>query len=177
MEEYVDEEELTFDENLQIVPNTKESQLVDKTQKLVEDILDVDNSEELKRATALFNQNIAKKNMLRLLKVGNVLDIATDEVMKRMLNNPDDISNKDLASFLTILQKASTGYQDSINGIGENPVIQINNPTINMDKPQFSDESKKRILDTVDLFTKMAYSVQGTEQMEEAEIVDERNEE
>lgn len=176
MEDYIeDDEELTFDENLEVVPTTKESELVKKTQELVDSILDVDNSEELKRATALFNQNIAKKNMLRLLKVGNVLDIATDEVMRRLLNAPEHIANKDLASFYTMLQKATNGYQESINGIGENPVIQIN--TINMDKPQLSPESAQRVLDAYNLWMQFTKTPTETEQTDEVEVIEEEDEE
>ena len=173
-----EEDELTFDENLQVVPNTKESQLVANTKKLVEDVLEVDDTEQLKRATALFNQNMAKKNMLRLLKVGNILDAATDEVMKRILNKPENISDKDLATFYTMLQKASSGYQDSINGIGENPVIQINNQTINVDKPQLSSESNQRVMDAINLLMKLStnQTTPVAPKVDEVEVVEERNE-
>lgn len=177
MEEYVEDDELVFDEDQQLVPTTKESQLVERTKQLVEGIMDVEDSDELKRVTALFNQNLAKKNMLRLLKVGNVLDVATDEVMKRLLNDPDNISDGDLAKFYAMLQKASTGYLESINGIGENPVISITNQTINVDKPALTSESQQRVLDAYNLLMKMSKGAQETKKMDEVEIVEERNEE
>lgn len=177
MQEYIeDEDELTIDENLEVVPTTKESQLVASTKELVENAMDIDDSEQLKRVRALFNQNIAKKNMLRLLKVGNVLDVATDEVFKRLLNNPDKISDGDLAKFYGILQKAMQGYQESINGIGENPVIQINNQTINVDKPQLTSESNKRVLDAINLLMSLKTDTQESSTVEDVEVVDERNE-
>ena len=176
MEHIENDDELIIDEDLQVVPTTKESKLIDRTKELVESSFDVENSEELKQIVALFNQNIAKKNMLRMLKVGTVLDATTDEMMKRILNDTENIPHKDLVSMYTALQKATIGYQESINGIGNNPVITINNQTINVDTPQFSSESSKKILDTIELLKNMSLDSLQTEEVDDIEVVDEENE-
>lgn len=175
MEDRDEEFEKKLDDELVVVPQSNEDKLNLATKDIVNEAIVETDDEKLKRMVSVFNQHIMKKRMLRSLKVSDGLERATDEVVNRVTNAPNHISDKDLAKYMELLHKMENGYQESIDGISEKPIININPQTNNVIVPSVSDESSKRILEAVALAMEIATQPQ-TQEVEEVEIVDEEEE-
>ena len=125
----------------------------DKTNSLVDTIINEDDIDKTKQLLNLFNVNIAKKNTIRVMKVDKLLDKVTDEALKRVEERPDEINNKDLLNYASIAQNQIDKSMQIIKSINETPTIQLNQDNsvnINITQPELSRESRERILKAVE---------------------------
>ena len=125
----------------------------DKTNSLVDTIINEDDIDKTKQLLNLFNVNIAKKNTIRVMKVDKLLDKVTDEALKRVEERPDEINNKDLLNYASIAQNQIDKSMQIIKSINETPTIQLNQDNsvnINITQPELSRESRGRILKAVE---------------------------
>ena len=135
----------------EIVENNKYN-IENKTENLVNDIIEEDDIERTKQLLNLFNVNIAKKNTLRVLKVDQLLDKVTDEALKRVEERPDEIANKDLLNYATVAQNQIDKSMQIIKSVNETPAIQLNQQNIvniNTVGQELSKESRERVLSVV----------------------------
>ena len=135
----------------EIVENNKYN-IENKTENLVNDIIEEDDIERTKQLLNLFNVNIAKKNTLRVLKVDQLLDKVTDEALKRVEERPDEIANKDLLNYATVAQSQIDKSMQIIKSVNETPAIQLNQQNIvniNTVGQELSKESRERVLSAV----------------------------
>ena len=79
--------------------------------------------------TYLFNANQNKKTMIRVNKLSDLLDTITDQALTRFTNRPDEISNKELFDGLKVVQDLIERGQKQVCGVGESPLIQVNQQT------------------------------------------------
>lgn len=120
----------------------------DAIQSLVDSIQSETDIGKTQDLIALFNWNLSKKNVARLLKLNNLYDNITDQMEARVLKRPDQFSNDDLLNYLKTLQNAIDGSNKQLQSIEEPPptIIQ-NNTQINVTVgDEFSRESRDRIL-------------------------------
>lgn len=125
----------------------------DKTNSLVDTIINEDDIDKTKQLLNLFNVNIAKKNTIRVMKVDKLLDKVTDEALKRVEERPDEINNKDLLNYASVAQNQIDKSMQIIKSINETPTIQLNQDNsvnINITQPELSRESRERILKAVE---------------------------
>lgn len=124
----------------------------DDTNKITELVIKENDVEELKRLTQLFNMNIAKKNVLRVNKLNELVDCASDEMLNR-LRSGEEISNKDLKDFLNTAQGVLDKSTKIVENVQETPMIQVNtqnnNFTINTDSNGLSREERENVLNIV----------------------------
>ena len=136
---------------------------------------------KIKDITYLFNQNISKKNMVRVNSLNNIMDRLTDEVGKRIVFDADSIKNEDLVKFINAIQKAIEGSEKTINGVSEQPTIQINPTTNNnivVDSLGLtSKESRDKVMDIVNAILKGELNNDEPKEVEEIEVVEEKSEE
>lgn len=121
------------------------------TNKITEQIVRENDAEEIKRLTQLFNMNIAKKNVLRVNKLNELVDYTSDEMLNR-LKNGDEISNKDLLGFLTSAQGVLDKSSKIVDGVQEAPAIQYNtqnNITITTNENELTREERENVLSIV----------------------------
>ena len=133
---------------------TKNNELDTKSESIVRDIIDSDNTDEIKALTNMFNLNMAKKNMLRLLKLNGLLDSLSDVAIERLQNNPDEITNKELMDYLNVIQNLIDKSTKTVDTVNTAPVIQINQQnnllvTSDGESLNLSKESRDRVLDVV----------------------------
>ena len=69
--------------------------LDNKNEDIAQQIIDANTVEETRDLTALFNLNAQKRNVLRILKMNNLLDKVTDQMIERFEKTPGAFSNKD----------------------------------------------------------------------------------
>ena len=99
--------------------------------------------------TQLFNANQNKKTMVRVNKLSDLLDTITDQALARFTARPDEISNKELFDGLKVVQDLIERGQKQVSGVGEMPLIQLNqqNNEVNFGDPSSSlnRESRERV--------------------------------
>ena len=134
--------------DLQITTNS----LDEKNKKLAQKILNANTLDETKDLTALFNLNIQKRNVLRVLKMNNLLDKVTEQIIERFEKAPNNFTNEDLLKYMQITENAIDRANKNLNQIEETPAIQLmqnNQVNINIDNSGINRESRIRITETV----------------------------
>lgn len=126
---------------------------------VVDNIIKIQNPEDLKRELELFNLNQSKKNILRVVKMNELLDKVQDQAIERIDKNPDEFSNVDLMNYMKVASDQIDKSQKIIDKIEEKPLIQINNTkndiNINIEENQLSKESKIKVVEAIDALTKL----------------------
>lgn len=125
------------------------------TEKLAQEVVSATDMGQLKDLTNLFNVNIAKKSVLRIMKLSSLLENVEDEVINRIEREPDAIKDKDLIGYMNALQGAIEKSTKLMNGVDTTaPVINIKqddnsvNISVNSQEP-LSRDSKQTVIDTV----------------------------
>lgn len=123
-----------------------ETSIVDIAQQVVNEE-DLDKTKDL---VALFNWNMSKKNVARLLKLNDLFDAVSDQMVERFTKKPDQFSNSDLLDYLKTVQGAIDSSSKALSQTEEPPVIVQNNTQININAPEaFNRESRAKIADAV----------------------------
>lgn len=116
------------------------------SKKLIDDVLNAETTEEIKDVTQMFNLMQAKKNLLRVMQMNNVLDGVTKQMLERIDKRPGDFSNDDLVSYLNSVQNAidKTNKTVSIDDLPMISLNQTNNVTVSLGDT-FDRDSRSRI--------------------------------
>lgn len=162
-------EDKEANENL---PSTINTQELDKSNECIaRELIKETDSAKSKQLIDLFNVNIAKKNMIRTLKLSKLLDIIDDEALRRILERPDTITTKELMEYMTLVQGAIDKSQGAVS-IVENtsPTIkwnQQNNTTININTDKevggLNRESRTKVLNFIQGILKAAKTQSDTD--------------
>lgn len=116
---------------------------------LVGKIIKEQDPDKFKDLSVLFDINQRKKNIARMDRLSDLLELVDDEVILRLSTDPSSIADKDLINYMDKATKSMTAVKQSIDAT---PTIQINNQTneIHIEEGSgFDRESRKRILDAV----------------------------
>ena len=125
--------------------------LDNKNNEIAQKILDAETVEETKDLTALFNLNSQKRNVLRVLKMNNLLDKVTDQIIERFEKNPNLFTNEDLLRYMQVTENAIDRANKNLNMVEETPPIQLlqqNQVNININQG-LNRESRQRVIETV----------------------------
>ena len=123
--------------------------LSEKINDLANQVLVESDTEKTKDLIALFNWNLSKKNVVRVLKLNNLFDAVTEQMSKRFSAKPDQFSKDDLLNYMKTVQSAIDNSHKVLDNIEEPPRI-INNTQINVNViDSFNRESRARILQAV----------------------------
>ena len=145
---------------------------------LAQTILDESDPNKAKGMVDQFNWNIAKKNLLRLLKLSGLYDAISDEVLNRFERNPNNFTNDELLDFLNTIQNAMEKASKAMKGAEEPQYIQIkqdNNIHVNI-LDSFDRDSKERITDAIKSILAQASSVPPVYETSYEQINDEKDE-
>lgn len=145
---------------------------VSDIQKLADCIQDEQNIAKTQDLISLFNWNLSKKNVARLVKLNNLYDAVTDQMATRFENKPDQFSNDDLLNYMKTLQGAiDTSNKQLQNAEQPAPQIIQNNTQINVavNEHSFSRESRERILAAVQATLKAATTVENIDYEDKTE--------
>jgi hypothetical protein len=105
------------------------AKLNEESAALIERIITETDEQKARDLTHLFNANQNKKTMVRVNKLSDLLDTITDQALTRFTTRPDEISNKELFDGLKIVQDLIERGQKQVSGVGETPLIQVNQQT------------------------------------------------
>ena len=121
------------------------------TKDIAQRILDEQDIDKVKDLTNLFNLNSQKRNVMRVMKMNELLDKVTDKVVTRFDEYPDNFSNEDLLKFMQVTENAIDRANKQLNLIDDTPPIQLtqnNQVNINL-VTELPRESRERVLQFV----------------------------
>ena len=132
-----------------------------KTTELAQQILNEDDQNKIKDLTALFNVNQAKKNVLRVLKLNELLDKISDQMLTRFDKRADEFSNTDLVNYMNTVQAAIEKANKSLDLVNETPLININqtNVELSLGGESLTRESRAKINEVVQQLLSKAKNV------------------
>jgi hypothetical protein len=122
-----------------------------QTTELAQRILDETDVEKVKDLTSLFNLNSQKRNVMRILKMTNLLDTVTEQVITRFERTPDNFSNEDLLKFMQVTEKSIESAHKSLGQVEQAPSVQYQqNNQVNINIVDGLDrESRQKVTNTV----------------------------
>ena len=115
---------------------------------LANQVMSESSVDKTKDLVALFNWNISKKNVSRILKLNDLYDKVSDQMEARLTSRGDQFSNSDLIDYMKTLQGAIDSSTKVLSQAEEPPtIVQNNNTQINVNiVDKFDKDSKERIL-------------------------------
>ncbi len=122
-----------------------------KTRQIAQQILEEQNVDKVKDLTALFNLNAQKRNVMRVIKMNELLDKVTDQVMDRFNKTPDNFSNDDLIKYMQVTETAIERANKQLNLVDDTPPIQLQqNNQVNVNIIDTLDrDSRERVADVI----------------------------
>ena len=129
---------------------------------LASQVLAESDPEKAKQLIALFNWNISKKNTARILKMNDLYDEVTDQMVLRFKTKADQFSNSDLLDYMKAVQGAIDTSVKNLSQVEEPPtIVHQNNTQINVNVVDtFDRDSKDRILAAIQATLKLAQQPQ-----------------
>ena len=145
-----------------------EDELRSQTSHVVEDMIATNDVDKVKDLTHLFNLLQAKKNAIRMIKMGELVDMTTEQMAKRLYNKPDEFTNKELSEYLSSIQTAMDKVSRGLGTVDDMPMIalQQNNVTVSVGSG-ISPDSRERITDAV----KAIFARQNQQSSESTDVV------
>ena len=125
---------------------------------LASQVLEESDPEKAKQLIALFNWNISKKNTARILKMNDLYDEVTDQMVLRFKTKADQFSNSDLLDYMKAVQGAIDTSTKNLSQVEEPPtIVHQTNTQINVNVVgTFDRDSKDRILAAIQATLKAA---------------------
>lgn len=122
-----------------------------RTREIAQRILEEQDVDKVKDLTTLFNLNTQKRNVMRVIKMNELLDQVTDKVMERFEKTPDNFSNDDLIKYMQVTETAIDRANKQLNLVDETPAIHLQqNNQVNVNIVDSLDrESRERVLDAL----------------------------
>ena len=125
----------------------KDLSLITPMDELEQKILSSDNADELSNVIDIFNLNLKKRNIVRNKKLNDIQDKVVERMLDKIENEPWEFSNEDLIKFHKVIQDTLTKTETTLDK-EIIPTIQVNQQ-INVASPEFSRESRAKILSAV----------------------------
>jgi hypothetical protein len=135
----------------QLIKQLNTGQIDTQTTEIAQQILDENDVDKVKDLTNLFNLNAQKRNVVRVLKMHDLLDRVTDQVMTRFEKTPDNFSNEDLIKFMQVTENSIEKANKTLSQVEQTPAIQYqqnNQVNINIGN-ELDRESRQRVTNTV----------------------------
>ena len=131
---------------------------------LIEKIIDSQTKEELQNHLDLFNLAQSKNNVLRVIKLNDLLQKVEDQAIERFNKRPDQISNRELLEYLQVVSTQIEKSQKTVNEtINEKPLIQITNNKNELNiqtGPTLNAESREKVIDAFSMIMKQLESLE-----------------
>ena len=140
-----------------------------KTRDIAQKILDEEDVDAVKDLTNLFNLNAQKRNVMRVIKMNDLLDKVTDQVIQRFEKTPANFSNEDLIKYMQVTENAIDRANKNLNLVEETPPIQLmqnNQVNINIDNG-LDRESREKVLSIVEAILNETNNIDNAVEVDE----------
>lgn len=137
-----------YEENVLVNISPHNAELLKEESKdLVSQIISEKDPDKLKDLSALFDMNQRKKNIARMDKLANLLEMVDDEVLMRWATDPASFDNDQILSYMTSTQSQINNIKSSME---KTPLVQINSQKIEINNNSGLDQdSRKRVQEVV----------------------------
>lgn len=128
---------------------------------LTQQLLDCKDLDKVKELTALFNLNAQKKSAVRILKMNNLLDKVTNEIIERFDKKSQTFTNDDLLKYMQAVENSIDKSSKTLGMVEETPAIQYqqnNQVNIHVNETGLNRDSRQKVLDVVNQILKQAKS-------------------
>ena len=126
---------------------------------LTQQLLDCKDLDKVKELTALFNLNAQKKSAVRILKMNNLLDKVTNEIIERFDNRSQTFTNDDLLKYMQVVENSIDKSSKTLGMVEDTPAIQHqqnNQVNIQVNEPGLNRDSRQKVLDAVNQILQQA---------------------
>ena len=126
---------------------------------LTQQLLDCKDLDKVKELTALFNLNAQKKSAVRILKMNNLLDKITNEIIERFDNRSQTFTNDDLLKYMQAVENSIDKSSKTLGMVEDTPAIQYqqnNQVNIQVNEPGLNRDSRQKVLDAVNQILQQA---------------------
>lgn len=124
----------------------------DESKEIVTELVQTDDPHKIQDLTALFNMANTKRNAIRIMRLGELWDAASSELLRRVSENPDAHANDDLVKYLSLAEGGMDRAAKTLGNVDVTPIIQINqqNNTLQFsDTEGLSRADRMKVLDVV----------------------------
>lgn len=127
------------------------SEIDGQLQELAQQVLTEQDPSKTGDLIDLFNWNISKKNVSRILKLNNLYDAVSDQMILRFATKSDQFTNSDLLDYLKAVQGAIDTSSKNLAQAEQPPlIVQNNNTQINVNVVDtFDADAKRRIYEAI----------------------------
>ncbi len=133
------------------------TKLDNESNDIVNELVETKDPQQIQDLTALFNITNTKKNALRIMRLGELWDASSSELLKRVSEHPDMHSNEDLVKYLSIAESGMDRAAKTLGNVDVTPIIQINqqNNTVNINNDnELSRDDRLKVMDVVNSILK-----------------------
>lgn len=147
--------------------------LDNQTREIAQQILDEHDVDKVKDLTTLFNLNAQKRNVMRVIRMNELLDKVTDKVVERFEKTPDNFSNDDLIKYMQVTEAAIEKANKQLNLVDDTPAIQLQqNNQVNVNIIDSLDrDSRERVADALKAIFSRTINVDSASLQQEPIIV------
>lgn len=146
-----------------------------KLQGVAQQIVDEQDDNKTKQLVAMFNANQQKKNVVRVMKLNELIDKIVDQIQERIEKRGDELTSQELLQCLQTITNTVEKANKDLNGIVDAPIITYAQNNINVNvTDSLSRESREKITsvvrDILDKANQMQYPI--LDKIETTEVVD-----
>lgn len=148
----MDEDNDTFESKdiIDLIPLDK------STEKVANEIIKEEDLAKVQDLTHLFNLNQAKRNVVRVMKLNNLLDRVSDQMIERFEKRPDEFSNNDLLNYMNVVQASIDRASKQLNLVDETQPISLTQVNVNIEENKLDRESRAKITEAVNKILQMS---------------------
>lgn len=153
------------------------------TKEIINSIIEEENSSKLKDLTHLFKVHMAKKNIIRMIKYYDMIDLVNEQTLLRLEKKPDEITTKDLLALMTGILSTIEKTNDTLGALDDTTsglIVnqQKNEVNINVAGASLDRDSKERVVDAIKSLMSLMSSTKSDDNVIDVETDDnEENEE
>lgn len=122
--------------------------MADNTNQIAQRILESDDLVEIKNLNHMFNLNQNKGEVLRIMKLNEMLDKTNDELLNRLTNFSGAFTNQELTKLVDTLQNSIDRASANLNLVDQspqvNPIVQ-KNTQVNVQINEMDRYSRERV--------------------------------
>ena len=153
------------------------SKVQDKSIELAQEIIDETDFDKSKNLINLFNATQSKKNVLRILKLSELLDTISDKIQERIEKRGDELTSQELLQCLQVITNTVEKANKDLMCVQDTPIISLqqnNQINVNMSET-LTRESREKITSLVQSILNKANDMQYPilNDIEITEVVDE----
>lgn len=137
-----------MDEKNELTVNDKAKLNLEATE-ITNQIISEKDPSKIDDLTQLFLLNKKKKDLVRINKLSNLIDVIDDEVIARFEEEPESFDNDQLIKYMSSTQQI---VNSTLQGINNTPAILINNQKneIHINDSGLNRESRAKVLEVID---------------------------